>query len=141
MSMEWGSERGIFRIYEGRSKQDPRQSLLEGMVYWDPRHQDIRFTAYNTGLKLLFEGNYELEDESRIVRLYQVHYPPDKKLIPRPELPGWTREFRETYQFTERDTVAQTVEIKVAETWEYWGGRSEPFISVRDQLPEAEDGE
>jgi len=136
MSMEWGSERGIFRIYEGRNKLDPKQALLEGMVYWDPRHQDIRFTAYNTGLKLLFEGNYQLEDESRIVRHYQVHYPADKDLIPRPDLPGWSREFREVYQFTDHDTIAQTVEIKVADSWEFWGGRTEPFISIRDQQTE-----
>lgn len=132
MSHEWGPGRRLIRIYEARHRTDPDKTILEGLIFWDPRDERLRFVGYNARQRFLFEGHYEAQRPDVIVRIYDVHYPEGFPHVPSPDLPGFTRTFRETLRFPDPDTMEQIIDIKIDDTWHPWQNRTDPFVHTRD---------
>jgi hypothetical protein len=111
-SYEWTVGHNAIRLREGYARGRPQESELDGLIYWDPSSQRVRFTAvagHSDSAGRLFEGEYVRLADGRIERTYDVHYR-TKYDTPGEELGGTRRRYREVYSVDDRGAATATLD-------------------------------
>lgn len=104
----WAAQGRVIHHRENFQPGDPAGAQLDGIVYWDPVQERIRFVA-GTGYGGVFEGEYAVWNDGRIARTYDVYYPtPDA--APGDELGGRRRRYREVYAVVGTDSLHATLD-------------------------------
>lgn len=123
---EWTVGQNAIHVRENFPVGKPRESELDGMIYWDPTTQRVHFVAvggHGPDKGRLFQGEYQLLADGRIERVYDVFYRTTSD-TPGGELGGSRRRYREVYTITPNGMASATLD--------WWlNGRWTPFAMGR----------
>lgn len=133
MSLRLAPGGHLVRVYEGFNRQsDPQAAALEGIAIANPGTNHIDFIA-STRFGWTFQGRYLAGTEDALERLYTVQYRQGESRIPEPDLPGWTRRFREIYRLQSDQRLSVQLDIDRDGQWVPWGPNQGRFNLVRAQ--------
>ena len=131
IDFQWGAFKRVILSRTGLFSNDTNQVFSEGIITYNPNTKKIVWLEYQIENEILFEGEYIVLEENKIQRVYTVYYAEDYPSIPLPELPGWTRKFRETLTPTSNNNIDWLTEVWVNGKWIRHGRKGVDFKAER----------
>lgn len=130
---EWAVGGKAIRYREQVFPESDRGAELEGLIYWDPAREQIRFTAvagHDDGQGRLLVGEFTPLDDGRIEKVYDVYY---RTLadMPGEELGGARRRFREVLEPTGADRFTHSLEWWHEGRWQRWARGHYELVRAR----------
>lgn len=135
IDFQWGTDRKVIHSKTGFYSATKKEIMSEGLITYNPTTDKIVYIEYQIDGSMLFEGEYQLLDNHKVRRVYDVYYPIGDTTIPYPEKEGWVRTFRETFTPKSKNAIDWSTEILIDGEWIKRGW--DYFVAVRetDEIP------
>ncbi len=132
IDFSWGSNKKVIISRTGINSNQGGKISSEGIITYNPNTKKIVWLEYQIDNEILFEGEYTILDNNKVQRVYTVYYAEDYPDIPNPQLPGWTRKYRETFTPISDNTIDWLTETLIDGKWVKQGQNNGDFKAIRD---------
>ncbi len=132
IDFSWGKNHRVIWLRTGMFSDDIDEIFSEGMITYNPNTSNIVWLEYQIQNEILFEGVYTFLPNKCLERVYTVYYAENYTSIPLPELPAWTRKFRETFTPVSDNEIDWLTEVWVNNQWKKHGRNGGHSKAVRD---------
>ncbi|GAA4275158.1 hypothetical protein U6A24_17465 [Aquimarina gracilis] len=132
IDFNWGSNKKVIHSRTGMYANIKEEFSSEGIITYNPNTKKIVWLEYQIDNEILFEGEYKILGNNKVQRVYTVYYAENYPDIPNPQLPGWTRKYRETFTPVSKNTINWLTETLIDGKWVKQQQNNEGFKAIRD---------